>query len=73
MKQAACIGKAPNKRTNPEVPDPWFPGKGESLNTGKIICFTCPVREACDQYRIRTKSRHGMWAGAIVSKDTEEE
>lgn len=68
MKLAACLGKAPNKRKNPDAPDPWFPAKGESLNTGKIICFTCPVRAECDQYRIRTESRHGMWAGAIQSK-----
>ena len=72
MKLGACVGKAPNKKLNPDEPDPWFPGKGESLNTGKIICFTCPVRAECDQYRLRTKSRHGMWAGAIHSKDEKE-
>lgn len=69
MTRAACAGKAPNKRADPKTPDPWFPGKGESHNTGKIACFTCPVRAECADYRDRTDSRFGMWAGVIKPKD----
>lgn len=68
MKQAACLGKAPNRRKDPDAKDPWFPEKGESTNTGKIICFTCPVREECDDYRKRTHSKEGMWAGKIEGR-----
>ena len=73
MKRAACSGQAPNVRKNPDARDPWFPGKGHSLNTGKIKCFTCPVRAECEDYRKRTGSKYGMWAGKIVNKDDEEE
>lgn len=72
MKNAACAGQAPNLREEPDARDPWFPGKGHSLNTGKIVCFTCPVREECDDYRHRTGSTHGMWAGKIVNRDEKE-
>lgn len=68
MKDASCAGKAPNKRKNPEDKDPWFPEKGESTNAGKIICFTCKVRTQCAEYRERTGSDKGMWAG-IIQKD----
>lgn len=72
MSRAACAGKAPNTRVDPDARDPWFPGKGHSLNTGKLSCFVCPVRAECKDYKIRTKSVHGMWAGEI-SKELEEE
>lgn len=68
MKRAACNGKAPNKRKNPEAKDLWFPEKGESTNPGKIICFTCRVRTECEEYRVRTGSDKGMWAG-VIQKD----
>lgn len=73
MKLANCAGKAPNVRKDPEARDPWFPGKGHSLNTGKIVCFTCPVRKECKDYRDRTKSRYGMWAGEILKRDEDED
>lgn len=70
MTRANCRGKAPtDARTNPDSRDPWFPGKGHSLNVGKIECFTCPVRAECADYRDRTGSTHGMWAGEIKNKD----
>lgn len=72
MTRAKCAGKAPNVRENPDARDPWFPGKGHSLNTGKIICFTCPVRAECEDYKDRTKSEWGMWAGTIKKRDEEE-
>lgn len=72
MKRAACAGKAPNIRENPEATDPWFPGKGQSLSTGKIACFTCHVRAECADYRDRTGSNHGMWAGEILKKGKDE-
>jgi hypothetical protein len=72
MKQANCLNEAPNVRNDPDAKDPWFPGKGHSLNTGKMKCFTCSVRAECKGYRRRTGSTHGMWGGEIVSSDEEE-
>lgn len=69
MKRAKCAGKAPNKRKNPEAKDPWFPAKGESPNPGRADCFTCDVRAECNDYKVRTDSRHGMWAGQIQKRD----
>lgn len=73
MKRGNCYGQAPNLREHPEAKDPWFPGKGESLNTGKIKCFTCRVRSECDDFKERIGATHGMWAGQIVKRDKEEE
>lgn len=72
MKRASCAGQAPNLKQDPEARDPWFPGKGHSLNAGKIVCFTCGVRAECEDYRVRTGSTYGMWAGKIVNKDEKE-
>jgi len=69
MKDAACRDKAPNKREDPDAPDPWFPEKGESHNPGKIVCILCPVREQCDDYRIKTDSRYGIWAAKSYKFD----
>lgn len=69
MRRASCAGQAPNLRKDPDARDPWFPGKGHSLNTGKIVCFTCPVRAECADYRDRTDSTYGMWAGQIKNRD----
>lgn len=68
MKRANCVGKAPNKRKDPKAKDPWFPAKGESTTQGKIACFTCPVRAECNDYRVRTHSEFGMWAGEIQKR-----
>lgn len=62
MRDAACVGKAPNLRENPDALDPWFPEKGQSHNPGKIVCIQCRVREQCDEYREKTDSRYGIWA-----------
>jgi len=73
MKRASCAGKAPNVRKDPDARDPWFPGKGHSLNTGKMVCFPCPVKAECLDYKKRTGSVHGMWAGRIENKKEEED
>jgi hypothetical protein len=64
MKHAACRGKAPQNQGDP---DPFFPERGESRvgNIGKTICFGCNVREQCEDYRQRTNSDYGIWAGKI--------
>lgn len=69
MKRAACAGKAPDVRKDPKARDPWFPGKGHSLNTGRNVCFVCPVRAECKDYQQRTGSEYGMWAGQIVKPE----
>lgn len=73
MRRAACAGKAPDQKADPDARDPWFPGKGHSHNTGKIICFTCPVRAECEDYRVRTNSTHGIWAGKLAKPEDEED
>lgn len=70
MEHAACSGRAPrDKRVNPHAVDPWFPENGQSPNLGKVICMTeCKVRAQCDDYRTRTESKEGIWAGTILSR-----
>jgi hypothetical protein len=68
MERAACVGTAPDKRSDPDAVDPFFPEKGQPLKYGQIFCFTCPVRAECDDYRERTDSKHGMWGGEMVKR-----
>lgn len=28
-----------------------------------MICFSCPVRAQCEEYRRETDSRYGIWGG----------
>lgn len=66
MKQAACRGKAPsNGTTTEDLEDPWFPERGqvELANEAMTVCFFCPVRSDCRDYRKRTGSTYGIWAG----------
>jgi len=73
MKRANCLGKAPNVRLNPDALDPWFPGRGQSQQPGKIACFVCPVKAECADYRDRTHATYGMWAAQIIKRDKEED
>lgn len=52
---AACLG----------YPEPFFPSVGGSADLARSICETCPVREECLDYALRTPSvtRSGIWAG----------
>jgi hypothetical protein len=68
MKYANCVGKAPNKREDPDALDPWFPDRGQSSNPGKVQCYTCPVRVECKIYQIKTHSLEGMWGGDIIPR-----
>jgi hypothetical protein len=34
-----------------------------------MLCFTaCEVREECDEYRKKTASNHGIWAGILQTR-----
>lgn len=57
MEQANC------KDTN--NPDIFFPGPGQGRisREAKKICFDCPVRKECKEYRDATGSSDGIWAG----------
>lgn len=50
------------RTTSPEL---FFPehGDGDSARAAKRICAACPVAPACGEYAVRTKQRHGIWAG----------
>ncbi len=71
MKDAACRGKAPS---SPDEPDPFFPERGQAKlgNDAIITCFRCPVRAECDDYRKRTGSDYGIWAGRFTKRDAED-
>ena len=52
---AACLG----------YPELFFPAVGGDSERARKICGTCPVREECLDYALRTPSatRNGIWAG----------
>lgn len=44
-------------------PEEFFPNKGESTKTAKLICGMCPVVEQCLDFAVTTNQRHGVWGG----------
>lgn len=72
MENAACQGKGPKA---PEEPDPWFPERNQPAvsNEGIAICFSCTVRPQCDEYRKRTDSEYGIWAGKFTPRKQEDD
>lgn len=41
----------------------FFPEQGQPTEAAKAVCATCPVREECLAYALRTVQRHGIWGG----------
>lgn len=71
MTQAACRGMAPSD--GERQPDIFFPEQGQSIlgNEAIITCFRCPVRQECRDYRDRTGSKFGIWAGEWSRRERE--
>lgn len=44
-------------------PDAWFPDASDPAKDAIRICGGCEVREACEEYAIRTRQTAGIWAG----------
>lgn len=34
-----------------------------------MLCFTCKVRAECKQYKERTGTKHGIWAGEFSKRN----
>lgn len=62
MTEAAC--------RDIENPDIFFPEKAQAEvgNEAIMVCFTCPVRAECDDYRKRTGSAYGIWSGKYTKR-----
>lgn len=54
MDKALCQG------VDPEV---MFPEDLAGVEEAKAICYQCPVREACLEYALVHRERHGIWGG----------
>lgn len=61
MDEAACRDKDPQL---------FFPEKNERKkgNEAILTCFNCPVRSECKDYRKRTGSEYGIWAGEYTKR-----
>lgn len=44
-------------------PDRWFPDRGGSTRTAKLICADCPVRQSCLEYALEACEPWGVWGG----------
>jgi hypothetical protein len=51
---AACLGVGP---------DPFFVGRGKSLDEARGYCSGCPVRAECVASAVAHHERFGIWAG----------
>jgi hypothetical protein len=54
MEASSCAG------VDPEL---WYPEVGGDPRTAKRLCASCPVREACLAYALRTAQPFGVWGG----------
>lgn len=48
----------------------FFPEKGQSAkgNDAIMLCFECPVRAECQDYRKRTGTNYGIWAAEYTDR-----
>jgi WhiB family redox-sensing transcriptional regulator len=55
--KAACQGLAP---------DIFYPSTEDDADAdqAKVICATCPVREACLEHALAIREKDGIWGGA---------
>lgn len=78
MEKAAC------KEQNFPPPGAWweeydsnifFPERGRLNDVAKArwTCFVCPVSAQCDEYRNKSGSEYGIWAGKFKESDAPEE
>lgn len=44
-------------------PEAWYPEKGQNCDFAKRICAGCEVRDACLDYALAHRERHGVWGG----------
>jgi WhiB family redox-sensing transcriptional regulator len=43
----------------------FFPTRGSNVTAGiKVLCSTCPVRNACRTYATDRPERHGWWGSS---------
>jgi WhiB family redox-sensing transcriptional regulator len=52
-------------------PPSSFERKDEKLDRerrAKAICATCPVKQPCLDYAMRTREQHGIWGGLSESE-----
>lgn len=52
--QAACVGLAP---------DLFHPTRGEHAGHAQAVCASCPVRNECLNWALRTGQEFGIWGG----------
>jgi hypothetical protein len=51
-------------------PDKFFPERGHTAvaNEAILACFGCKVRKQCDDYKERTGTEYGIWAGEFTER-----
>lgn len=52
-------------------PDIFFPEQGQTIigNQAIMACFGCEVRAECADYKKRTDSEYGIWAGNFSKRN----
>jgi WhiB family redox-sensing transcriptional regulator len=55
----------------PDAPggkDIFFPERGQPHMEAQMVCFGCPVRNNCEDYRTRTGQQWGVWGGKTTQR-----
>ena len=52
--EAACRGVDPTL---------FFPDVGEPAHEARAVCASCPVRDECAEWAIRSGEKFGIWGG----------
>jgi len=72
MERASCKDVPPSRNEDGSINDIFFPEKGGLPNEAMMVCFSCVVRKQCDDYRERTKTKHGVWAARHLKRDDDD-
>lgn len=54
MDHGKCVGRSP---------DIFFPSSGMGVDRARKICRECDVQEACLEYALCNRIKHGVWGG----------
>lgn len=44
----------------------FYPVRGQPTGPAKQVCQACPVRQACLEYALANREKHGIWGGTTV-------
>lgn len=60
LRRPPCMARAARRTAQTAT---YFPGNGQSAQTAKETCLSCPVRRECLEYALADPEVVGVWGG----------